>query len=657
MKNLPAVHASQIGPPPAWALMERNLIGLMERSAELFIDKYCYPDGNVHYVEDVDDVYEIFHNWGLLYSMGGDELLWTRALRAWNATTRRFDDVNPVGPPHRYLKGQLHNEYYNQTGPCDWFHMGEGNMALYDMGVADPTNVESIDRAKKFAAMYIGEDPDAPNYDPLNRVLRSPFHSSVGPLQHIDLDRAKAYLDPWYRSTGIGITGIAQRSNLYPVVKDLEEDWYRDDRRRDEIMRLFDDVILNGDTPNNLSATGLVTHAYLYTGEQKYKRWVLDYTEAWMERTRANGGILPDNVGPTGEIGSQREGQWWGGLYGWNSRWSADQSFIAMTIAAECALMLTGDDGYLDLIRSQIRLLVDMGVTDDSGQLRVPTRMTERGWEEFEPMKILEMAHVYHASQSVEDYDLITRIRDGDVSRDWNLVDPEGGRRGGNLEYARFQYYDGKLPDWPEKILSAEYAFAQAMMECYRQDNRDFDTIVEDNRWPPQNPTVPDRKDYGGENADPVRTVGLTQVMLGAPRSLYNGGLLRATVRYFDVDRQRPGVPEDVAVLVDEIRDDRVGIQLVNTGTSDTRNLIVQAGAFGEHTFTELRYFEEGEGENSILNPAGWISEKRPQHARSVHVEGKYFAVRLPPSTTIRVEAGMQRFVNQPSYAFPWHGQ
>ncbi len=194
-------------------------------------------------------------------------------------------------------------------------------------------------------------------------------------------------------------------------------------------------------------------------------------------------------------------------------------------------------------------------------------------------------------------------------------------------------------------------------MECYRQDNRDFDTIVEDNRWPPQNPTVPDRKDYGGENADPVRAVGLTQVILGAPRSLYNGGLLRATVRYFDVDRQRPGVPEDVAVLVDEIRDDRVGIQLVNTGTSDTRNLIVQAGAFGEHTFTELRYFEEGEGENSILNPAGWISEKRPQHARSVHVEGKYFAVRLPPSTTIRVEAGMQRFVNQPSYAFPWHGQ
>ena len=67
------------------------------------------------------------------------------------------------------------------------------------------------------------------------------------------------------------------------------------------------------------------------------------------------------------------------------------------------------------------------------------------------------------------------------------------------------------------------------------EEKPDFDTIVEDNRWPPYNPVVPDRKDYGGENADPIRTVGLTQVTMGAPRSLYNGGLLRATVRYFDV--------------------------------------------------------------------------------------------------------------------------
>jgi hypothetical protein len=28
----------------------------------------------------------------------------------------------------------------------------------------------------------------------------------------------------------------------------------------------------------------------------------------------------------------------------------------------------------------------------------------------------------------------------------------------------------------------------------------------------------------------------------------------------------------------------------------------------------------------------------------------------LPPSAAIRLEAGMTRFANKPSYAFPWHG-
>ena len=37
-------------------------------------------------------------------------------------------------------------------------------------------------------------------------------------------------------------------------------------------------------------------------------------------------------------------------------------------------------------------------------------------------------------------------------------------------------------------------------------------------------------------------------------------------------------------------------------------------------------------------------------------VDGKYFAVDLPPSTSIRIDAGLNRFINKPSYAFPWHG-
>jgi len=137
--------------------------------------------------------------------------------------------------------------------------------------------------------------------------------------------------------------------------------------------------------------------------------------------------------------------------------------------------------------------------------------------------------------------------------------------------------------------------------------------------------------------SQPVLTKGLTQVTMGAPQSIYNGGLLRATVRYFDRDRMRPGLPQDTAALVDRLDIEGVGIQLVNANRNESRRLIVQAGAFGEHRFTQLRY-RGGDGET----------------AKSVN--GTCFAVHLPPSTSIRLDAGLERFVNRPSYAFPWHG-
>jgi len=136
--------------------------------------------------------------------------------------------------------------------------------------------------------------------------------------------------------------------------------------------------------------------------------------------------------------------------------------------------------------------------------------------------------------------------------------------------------------------------------------------------------------------------------MLGAPQAVYNGGLLRATVRYYDADRRRPGLPQDVAALVDEIKADKVGVQLVNLSRTETRWLIVQAGAFGEHSFTDVKFQDE--------TAEGKRGSNVSSSDRSVSVNGKYFTVELPPNASIRVEAGMKRFANQPSYAFPWHG-
>ena len=664
MPEMVSVKATEISASPGWALMERNLIDLMEEAAPMMVKKYTEPGGALYFAEDFDDLYEQFYNWCLFYSIGADESTLNFALQEWNATTRISDDSFNHRLRHndftKVFRPSMHNEFWNLAQAMEWHHLGEGNMALYDFGVACPTVSENVRRARRFAAMFIGEDPEAPNYDPEHKILRSPFHSSQGPRLHADADFANTMLLAG-RFLGGEVNYYGVRASLYPIVEDLELNWYEDPKRRAEIVELFEKMVLQSDTPNSLGATALVTNAYLYTGDEKYKRWVLEYTEAWLDRMRRNNGIMPDNVGPTGKIGEHRNGVWWGGQYGWNHYQGYNIMFHSLTIAAECALLLTGDFGYLELLRSQIQLMLENSVTREDGQLIMPTRYGPEGWCYDPPVgpsnddilpkrgvytgpipwRMQELAHLYHASMSTEDYELITRIRDGEVERDWNEIGDRGGEKnGGETEFARFQYYDGLNPDWPEKILSAEYRWAVEAFDKIRLDDRTVEEIITTNYFPP----------------NPVFTKGLTQVTMGAPQSVYNGGLLRATVRYFDRDNARPGLPKDVAALVDKLASDAVGIQLVNLSTTETRNTIVQAGAFGEHQFTVLKHREMSQ-EGLHQNPYLWLRSERSYSGKEIPVNAKYFAVQLPPSTSIRLEVGMRRFVNNPSYAFPWHGE
>ena len=622
--GLVEVKATQVSPPPRWALLEHQLMKLMEESVPPMVDKYAEKGGAFYYADHVDDIYEMAYNWSLFYAMGAGRQVLDLALQQWHATTRFFaDDI--VSRIHPNFRAQIRNEYFNLATPggSEWYHKGEANMAFYHFGLVDPTISENVRRARRFAALYMDEDPDAPNYDPQHNIFRSPIQSSVGPLRHANVEDALGWLHGGGNNHYYGV-----RATLYPLLKDLEPEWHEKPERRDQILKLFDEVVLKGDIPNSLGATALITNAYLYTGEDKYKQWVLNYTEGWLERMRRNDGIMPDNVGPTGQIGENRQGQWWGGLYGWNSFVGNYIMFCSLTIAAECALLLSGDFGYLELLRSQIRILMDNAITREDGQLLLPARYGPDGWEyamenfdrekgRFVPFRMQELAHLYHASLASEDYDLIARIRETDKERDWNHVPVLGEKSYGDTELARFQYYDGKNPDWPEKILQAEYQNAQTAFESIQNETRDAHALIADNDGPPA----------------PVYTKGLTQVMMGAPQSVYTGGLLRATVRYFDSDRGRPGLPRDVVALVDKLEAEGAGVHLVNLNASETRNLIVQAGAFAEHQFVELTYGD-----------------------RTVPVESKYFAVQLPPAASIRLDVGMRRFAHRPTYAFPWHG-
>ena len=629
MTDLVVIKAGGLTAPPPWAVIQRLLIKTMEEAAPVYLKRFTRAGGTVYGEGMVDDVYEMFFNWPLFFAMGGDEKLLHWALQEWSAITRQFT----------YQDAQVHKEFFANS---DWFHISEGSMAFYDFGVADPTIPENVMRSRRFAGLYLNEDKDASNYDSKHRIIRSPFNGSQGPRFTAEVQDVKYRLDPQYGW-----------STLFPVVKDLEPNWSDTDPRRKQIQELFEKMVMSSDIPVNLPVTGLLTNAYLYTGEEKYKQWVLDYVEAWMERIRQNRGIIPDNIGSTGTIGENRQGQWWGGFFGWTSRYSVYMIYGALSVAAECAQLVSGDSRYLDLLRSQIDMLMKESVARD-GQLLVPYKYGPKGWEDYRPMMIRDLAHLWHASMDAKDWDRIEKVRAGSktgpppytdallanprpeiwkpdgIKSDWNRVESVGDRDDDNrTEFPRLQYYAGRNPDWPERILRADYEEVCRRMEFMRNDRRDIYSIVGDDLYP----------------NNPVITKGLQQVTLGAPQTIYNGGLLRARVRYFDRDRRRPGLPPDVAALVEKLEADRTVLQLVNLSATESRNLIVQAGAFGEHSFTEVKYLDPQEGAN----------QNAPVEKR-IPVNKKYFAVQLPPASGINLDVGTRRFVNRPSYAFPWHG-
>ena len=120
----------------------------------------------------------------------------------------------------------------------------------------------------------------------------------------------------------------------------------------------------------------------------------------------------------------------------------------------------------------------------------------------------------------------------------------------------------------------------------------------------------------------PAAHNALANLTMGA---LLTGNIwsLHARLRYFDPVRRRSGLPEDVAALVEKISGDSVTVSLVNLNTVEPRDVIVQAGAYGEHQFTA------------------------PHNAR-------WITVRLEPGSGDRLTLGMKRYANQPTARQPW---
>jgi hypothetical protein len=130
---------------------------------------------------------------------------------------------------------------------------------------------------------------------------------------------------------------------------------------------------------------------------------------------------------------------------------------------------------------------------------------------------------------------------------------------------------------------------------------------------------------------NPATAAPLLQLTMGGIDPGRGGNTLTARLRYFDDEARRPGLPPDVGALVTRLTADEADVTLVNCNQVEPRALIVQGGAYGEHTITGV-------------NTGG----------AETKVGGQRIAVRLAPGAGAKLTLKFKRHSNAPTLDLPW---
>lgn len=569
--------------PPEWALLERALLDAHTVACEAFFARYFDPsNGHFRAIErwgandGPDDAIENLNDWPHVYQLGGAERIRELYEFAYEGHVRQFTQAKTVEVP--FARQGMYFRDFPVT--MDWMHNSEGLTVFNVMGLGDPYQKTYRDRVRRFAAFYTGEDPAAPNYDPKVKIIRSMFNGSRGPLM-----RKTTALD--WAGDPIDLTGIDPASLLHG------------ERNYQEMLDHFRDYTeTTGDAPLNLAATGLAANAYMLSHESKYRDWVVDYVGAWIDRARANNDILPSNIGLDGKIGGEAGGKWYGGTYGWGfspiipmTGERQDRNRIPFAIIGFMnAYLLTGDDRFLDVWRRMADRINANGKMVD-GKMAYPTMYGDNGWYSFKPAKWNVAAlEIYMLSMKPTD-----RARTPDTPF--------------------LQYLEGNNAAFPVTALREALAHIRDTGDAMRMDRTLPDTRFVD--------TVMDQ--------NPASVEALVMLMQGG-MLLRRGSLQFSRLRYFDPVSGRPGIPQDVAALVDTLTADSTGVTLVNCSPTETRTITIQGGAYGEHQ----------------------ILTATVDGGKAQRVDARFFTIRLAPGAGARLQLGMRRYVNAPTLDFPW---
>ena len=585
-------------PTPAWALLERQLLRANSIACERFAAKYLDSRGYLLHTprwgtinDGPDDAIETFFNWTLLHSLGGSDSVLALYKKALDGHLRQYGEVRS-----KVTDIAAHGSYYKEfIAQSDWFHIGEGMRAFMFLGLSDPNDVVFRERMKRFAGMYMGEDPEAPNYDPKTKVIRSLWTGSKGPMLR------KATTHDWVGDPVPGSFHLLHNRAGRRERLNLEEHY---SKMLAHVNEYLDSV---GDHPLNLGATGLALNAFALTGQPKYRDWAVEYTTAWKQRADATGGNIPTNVGRDGKPGGEYGGQWWKGTYGWNFTvldGEIDEIVHRNTFTAGSwpgfanALLLTGDQSFTAVLRRQMdNIYAQKKVVD--GKVLLPQMYGDPkgykgtgapSWYQFTGNLFTDrLAEIYFLSMDRKDLERVPM-------RGW------------------LAFLEGKNADYPVQALQTDLEHVRRTMKAIEADDTTADTRLADYL----------------QALNPASTMALTNLTTGAYLS-GNIWSLHSRFRYFDPVRRRAGLPEDVGALVEKLEADAATLVLVNIDQVEPRTVVVQAGAYGEHRFDAADI-------NGASQPVG----------------GPLVTVRLEPGAGARIRFRMARYVNPPTLAHPW---
>jgi hypothetical protein len=233
---------------------------------------------------------------------------------------------------------------------------------------------------------------------------------------------------------------------------------------------------------------------------------------------------------------------------------------------------------------------------------------------------------------------------------DWREVIDTRTKEDNGHEAPWLRFLAGGNPSYPESVLRMSLGQMAQRLRWMRENKilQVYDPRFEKAAGAPD---IRNAEKHHWHTVNPVTTEALLQLTGGAPQQVYNGGLVHGRLRYFDPAGARPGLPPDVAALVENVRPGEIEFQLVNVSAMSPREVIVQAGMYGQDEFEEVAYSartdrDADQPHHSLIAPIETAT-------RSAAVKAPGFRVKLPPSTGIRLKAGVKRFARTPSYAFP----